>query len=166
MTPNPKENRVLALAPTTRGLGFAVLEGNTTLVDWGVKSLQGDKNTASLARTQDLINHYKPSILLLENDSTPDIRRAERVKTLNRQLSALASENNVLVMVLTRLHVRQMICPGKVGTKQEVAEALALKFPKELGNRLPPKRRLWTSLDYRMAIFDAVALTVAFRTHR
>ena len=32
----PKHFRILAIAPSTRGFGFAVLEGQDTLVDWGV----------------------------------------------------------------------------------------------------------------------------------
>jgi len=52
------------------------------------------------------------------------------------------------------------------GTKQEMAELLAKKFPDELASRLPPKRKPWKSEDKRMDIFDAVALAVAFRMER
>jgi hypothetical protein len=48
------------------------------------------------------------------------------------------------------------------GTKFAVAQALAGKFPAELGKRLPPKRRPWMSEDPRMDIFDAVGLAMAF----
>ena len=40
-----KHFRILAIAPSSRGFGFAVLEGQEKLVDWGVKSIKGDKNT-------------------------------------------------------------------------------------------------------------------------
>jgi len=46
------------------------------------------------------------------------------------------------------------------GTKHALAEILAARFPEELGCRLPPKRRPWMSEDYRMDIFDAVALAL------
>ncbi|MEI6076398.1 MAG: hypothetical protein WCS94_12525 [Verrucomicrobiota bacterium] len=51
------------------------------------------------------------------------------------------------------------------GTKQELAELLARRFPDELASRLPPKRKVWMNPDDRMDIFDAVALAVAFN-HR
>ena len=44
-----------------------------------------------------------------------------------------------------------------------MAEMLAQKYPVELAAKLPPKRRAWESEDYRMDIFDAMALAVAFR---
>ena len=51
-------------------------------------------------------------------------------------------------------------------TKHALAVLLAARFPKELQTRLPPKRRPWMSEDYRMGIFDAVALAVAFQSTR
>jgi hypothetical protein len=49
------------------------------------------------------------------------------------------------------------------GTKHALAEIIAERFPKELGFRLPPKRRAWMSEDSRMDIFDAVALALMVR---
>jgi hypothetical protein len=49
------------------------------------------------------------------------------------------------------------------GTKHALAEILSERFPEELGSRLPPKRRAWMSEDYRMGIFDAVALILMLR---
>jgi hypothetical protein len=40
---------------------------------------------------------------------------------------------------------------------------IATRFPDELGSRVPPKRKAWTSQNARMDIFDAVGLVVAFR---
>ena len=52
------------------------------------------------------------------------------------------------------------------GTKHALAELLAKRFPNELGFRLPPKRRPWMSEDYRMDIFAAISLALAFRLTR
>jgi len=43
-----KDIRVLAIDPSTRGFGFAVLEGPDRLIDWGVKETKVDKNRRSL----------------------------------------------------------------------------------------------------------------------
>ena len=48
------------------------------------------------------------------------------------------------------------------GTKHEMAEFLAQKYPVELAAKLPPKRRAWENEDGRMDMFDAVGLAVAF----
>ena len=43
-----KDIRVLAIDPSTRGFGFAVLEGPERLIDWGVKETKIDKNKRTL----------------------------------------------------------------------------------------------------------------------
>ena len=62
-----KQIRVLAIAPSTRGVGFAILEGQGTLVDWGVKSVSGDKNIQSLAKVEELIALYRPGVVALQD---------------------------------------------------------------------------------------------------
>jgi hypothetical protein len=56
--------------------------------------------------------------------------------------------------------VEQLFLGDQKGTKHDVAKVLAQKFPEELGDRLPPKRKPWMSEDYRMDIFGAVALGI------
>jgi hypothetical protein len=51
----PKHPRILAVAPSTRGFGFAVLEGQGTLVDWGVKLVTGDKNDGAIRKVKEMI---------------------------------------------------------------------------------------------------------------
>lgn len=158
-----KHLRILAIAPSTRGFGFAVLEGPAKLVDWGVKTASGNKNTESLAKVDELLAHYQPTALVLENHAAPDTRRSSRIRTLGTRLRTLAKRREVKVKMLTRTRVRQVFFSDGEGTKQALAEILAKRFPAELGSRLPPKRRPWMSQDYRMDIFDAVALALAFQ---
>jgi hypothetical protein len=54
---------------------------------------------------------------------------------------------------------------GFESNKYEVALALAKQFP-ALASRLPPKRKIWQSEDYRMGIFDAATVGVAYFTRR
>jgi len=49
--------------------------------------------------------------------------------------------------------------------KYEIACAVAERLP-ELASKLPPKRKIWQSEDYRMSIFDATAVGVAYFTRR
>jgi hypothetical protein len=55
--------------------------------------------------------------------------------------------------------------PGHERNKDEIASVLGERFP-ELAPRVPPRRRAWQSEDYRMSIFDAAALGVAYFDRR
>jgi glucan phosphorylase len=50
---------------------------------------------------------------------------------------------------------------GNARNKYTIASTLAQRFP-ELAAKLPPKRKIWLCEDYRMSIFDAAALGVAY----
>ncbi len=154
--------RILAIAPSTRGFGFAVLEAPAKLVDWGVKTVsKRDKNADSLVKADALMAHYLPTVLVLENHAAPDVRRSARIHTLYTDLAALAKRRKIKLKLLTRTKVRrQLLGDDAPGTKQTLAEALAERFPNDLGSRVPRKRRLWTSEAYGMGIFDALALGV------
>jgi len=159
--------RILAIAPSSRGFGFALFEGQGTLVDWGVKSVQGDKNAQCLAKVKDMIAHYQPGVVVLENTSVKNSRRSPRIRNLTRRIIALAASCNVGVRVFSRKQVRKdFFADGGEGTKYALAEKIAKRFPEELGFRLPPKRRAWESEDSRMDIFDAVAIALAFNAQR
>ena len=63
--------RILAIAPTTRGFGFAVLDGNETLVDWGVRRIDGKiKNTWSLAMVEKLVARFVTACLRAKEDQS------------------------------------------------------------------------------------------------
>jgi Holliday junction resolvasome RuvABC endonuclease subunit len=158
--------RVLAIAPSTRGFGFALLEGLNTLADWGVKTVHGDKNTKSLAKVNELITHYQPDVVVLEDSSSKHSRRSGRIRALSRKIAAVAARRKVSVALFSPEQVRQVFFAEGKGTKYAIAKILANRFPDELGSRLPPKRRPWMSEDYRMNIFDAVALALMLRLKR
>jgi Holliday junction resolvasome RuvABC endonuclease subunit len=165
MSHTNRENiRILAVAPSSRGFGFAVLEGRETLVDWGVKSVTGDKNTQSLARVEGLITHYHPEVMVLQETAT--IRRSARIRELGQRIVVLAGSHNLRVVLVSREQVRRVFFDKGHGTKQALAEIVATRFPEELGARVPPKRQPWMSEDYRMDIFDAVSLALTFRHFR
>ncbi len=158
-----KQTRILAIAPSTRGFGFAVLEEDK-LVDWGGKPVKKeDKNKQSLAKVEKLLTHYTPTVLVLEDAAAPGSRRAKRIRTLSARIVTLAKRHHVKVRLLTRAQVRRVFFADEQGTKHKLATLLAERFPEELGSRLPPKRKPWMSQDSRMDMFDAVALALALR---
>jgi Holliday junction resolvasome RuvABC endonuclease subunit len=159
-----KDIRVLAIDPSTRGFGFVVLEGPSCLIDWGVKETKIDKNTRALKLISELIEQYEPSVLILEDYAGKGSRRCRRVAELIEEISKLALRRKVKVRSFSRADVKQAFAESGATTKQEIAIGIAKRFP-ELSPRLPRFRKPWMSEDYRMSIFDAVALALTFFFH-
>jgi hypothetical protein len=157
-----KTVRILAVAPLSRGLGYAVMEGPARLVACGNKAILRDKNAGSLAWVKKFIQFYQPEALVLPDVNAADTRRAARIKMLHRHIVALAGKQQLKVRLISVTRVRKQLVGDATATKFAVAQTLAEKFPVELGTRLPPKRRSWISEDPRMDIFDAVGLAAVF----
>jgi hypothetical protein len=159
----PKQFRILAVALSARGFGFVVMEGQKTIIECGGRVADGDKNAQSLAKMKKLLNFYWPGVLVLQDVEAKGSRRAPRIKTLNREIKAVAEKQKIAVKLISGKQLRGLLLGDPKGTKQEMAEKLAKDFPDELASRLPPKRKPWQSEDGRMDIFDAMALAVVFR---
>jgi hypothetical protein len=93
-------------------------------------------------------------------------RSSARVQALTREIAAMAKGEHIKVGRYSRKQLNLALISNVSGTKHALAEYLAARFPEELSFRLPPKRRLWMNKDYRMGIFDAVALAHYFLRSR
>src|SRR6266550_9395100 len=162
---NEKNLRIIAITPSTRGFGFAVLESET-LVDWGVKTVKESKNRQSLVKVEEMMAHYRPGGIVLEDHSAKGSRRSPRIRALGERIIAIATRQKVTVTQFSREQVRRAFVPDGRGTKDAVAEILAKRFKEELGSRLPEKSRPWMSEAYQMGIFDAVALALTIRARK
>jgi Holliday junction resolvasome RuvABC endonuclease subunit len=167
-TIHPKQFRILAIAPVQRGFGFAVLEGQDTLVNWGVKIVQGkgNKNAKSLAKLEELIAHYQPGTLVLEDASAKGSLRHPRIRRLVPQIIKVAATRKVDVTLFSREQMIKALVPDGKRTKHDLAGVVANQFPEQLGSKLPPKRTAAMREQYQMCIFDAVELAVVFRLSR
>jgi Holliday junction resolvasome RuvABC endonuclease subunit len=156
--------RLLAIALTSRGLGYAVLEGEKSLIESSHTSVRKeDKNKQCLTKVEKLAAFYRPDALVLLDVMAKGSRRAPRIKRLHRSIIGLARKQKIKTEFVSGRQIRGLLLGDAKGRKHEVAEMLAKDFPDELASRLPPMRRAWESADSRMDIFDAVALAVAFR---
>jgi Holliday junction resolvasome RuvABC endonuclease subunit len=162
MKNNPhKQIRIMAITPSSRGFGFAVLDTPQTLVEWRSTAIKGkNKNTEALSKAEKVLAHHMPDILILQDHSVASSRRSKRVKALNKRIIACAGARKVKVKLFTHEQIRQTFFGEVKGTKQALAEILAKRFPEELEHLLPPTRRAWMSEDARMDTFDAVALVL------
>ena len=153
------EKLVLAAFPSTKGFGYAVFEGQNSLIDWGVKSALGaQKNRESLQKMRELLTFYHPDVVVLEDYEGQGSRRARRIEILINLITAHAEREGMRTASFCRAEMRA--CFG-LTAKREIAEAIVRDFP-ELEPRLPPVRKIWMSEDRRMNIFDATALAITF----
>jgi Holliday junction resolvasome RuvABC endonuclease subunit len=157
----PVEKRVLAIDPSTRGFGYAVFEGPDQLIDWGVKETKTEKNKSALKHVAELLDRYQPSVIVVEDYAAKGSRRCPRIQKLINDTSKLASKRKVKVRSFSRAKVKQAFFESGARNKYEIAAAIGKRFP-ELAPRLPRFRKPWMSEDYRMSIFDAVALALTF----
>jgi hypothetical protein len=162
---HPKQFRILAIAPVTRGFGFAVLEGQDTLVNWGVKTVKGkgNKNAKLLPKVEELIARYQPGVLVLEDASAKGSLRHTRIRRLAPQIVKVAETCKVDVKLFSREHMLKILVPDGQRTKHDLAKVVAGQFPVQLGYKLPPKRTAAMREHYQMGIFDAVMVAMVFR---
>ena len=163
MSKSPTDpTRIFAVDPTTKGFGYAVFETPFHLVDWGLAHVSGEKESGAVARFEELLDQYRPDIVILEDPAAPGSRRRPRVQTLLERLRDSARERSIAVHLIPRLAVIECFSsPEKRATKFSITENLAETFP-ELAVKVPRRRKAWQSEDERMATFDALALAVTY----
>ena len=160
-----KQIRVLAIALTARGFGYCVME-NDVMLECGNKRVKGDKNSQAVSKIEKLLKRFVPGVLVLQDVNALGSRRAPRIKALHQQIIELAGKQKLKVALLSGNLLRDALLGDARGTKHEMAEMLAKKYPVELAVKLPPKRRPWENEDARMDIFDAVALAAAYQIRK
>jgi Holliday junction resolvasome RuvABC endonuclease subunit len=161
MNQNSQRVRILGAAFSTRGFGYAVLEGDA-LIDFGRKRIYGDKNKGALAGLKQVLERNQPDLLVLPDaHHAKGTERVPRIKTLQRAVMTVAKQRKIKAVKIAGTELRSALLGNAAGTKQEMAELLAKQFPDELASLLPSKRKLWENEDPRMDIFDAVGLVVA-----
>src|SRR6202035_184767 len=97
-----KDMRVLAIDPSTRGFGFAILEGPERLIDWGVKETKTDKKKKSLKLIDDLVDRYQPNVIVVEDYAGKGSRRCRRIQELINDISKLAAKRKIRVRSFSR----------------------------------------------------------------
>ncbi len=153
---------VLAIYPITRGVAFVLMKSPLAPIDWGVKGAPGrDKNARVLKTVAALIDLHQPDVILLEDPTSPRLRRAPRIERLTRAIESLARDQQIEVHRFARLTVQQCFAQFGARTRYEIAATIATRIP-AFERFLPPKRKLWMSEDARMGIFRAAALALTY----
>jgi len=150
-----KRISVLAIDPTSKGFGFAVMEADLFLVDYGLARVWTRRLRDFVDKSYSVVEKHSPVVIVL-----PRVDSAKKRQRTRAKLSALVGHlrfHHHTVVMLPREIVRKTFEPAE--TKHDIALAIANAFP-ELASRLPRRRRPWMSEDESMNVFDAVALAL------
>jgi crossover junction endodeoxyribonuclease RuvC len=160
-----KKNRILAIDPGTREMGVAVLE-NGGLLYSAVEIFRKlpsreerlKQGRAAVAR---LIHDFRPSVLAVEKTFIGKSRNAALLNVFADEIAALGRRRGIAVRAFAPNTVKKVVAGHGWARKEEVAQAVARKFPK-LKAYLPPDRNWKRRRQFNM--FDAVALAIACST--
>ncbi len=158
------EKRVIALDVRSRNFGFVVFEGANEILDWGVRSFRSGANAVKVPAREKLLallDEFTPSaVVIRERAAGRSTKKPQLLSIIERQ----ARSRRIPVRFITPRDVNRAFV-GFESNKYEVASVLAKQFP-TLASKLPPMRKCWQSEDYRMSIFDAAAVGVAYFARR
>jgi len=160
MTASPLlQGLVMAVHPYSRGFGWVLFEGPIAPADWGIVDIKKDKNARCLARIEQIVSRYEPSVLVLEQFDRRPARRSVRIKELCAAIVHLCANRGIEHCVYNRGVIRMCFVSIGARTRYEIAKAVALHIH-AFRRRLPPTRRSWQSEDSRLSLFDAAALAM------
>lgn len=160
-------DRALAIHPTCRGFGYAVLElAKDELIDWGVRQVvPSEMEQRSLPKIAALIEKFAPSIVIVEDTRHPRCRRRGRGRALVDGIIEVAETMKIAVGRVPRVSVREDYRELGAKNKDAMARLIVARFP-ELRPVLPPRRKMWMPQNERMTIFDSVAFATVFNEQR
>lgn len=165
MSTSPRSTRILALDPGTKEIGFALLIGDT-LVRYGVRNIKkrlvkirSKRNVAGI----DLINNYKPNVVILGKLTHPERKKNPILNNLTNQIKRFALRQGIKVQEIDLAAARNLLIKDRRPTKMNVAVLISAIYP-ELSPYLPQKGRiLWTHKNiYWMNMFDALTLVLVY----
>lgn len=141
--------RVIGITSTSHGFAYAVLEGPTRLVDWGVYRLHSGHDAVISAFDRALVKN-RPLFVALD-------RILSARKRLRGRLFVEAVERAALARRIMILDTDSRKATGEEKpTRWRIAAEMARRFP-EVAHKLPKPRKPWQSEDDRMGLFLALA---------
>jgi hypothetical protein len=126
-----------------------------------LKQIKKEKKGRSITLVGELIEHYDPDMVVVEDWVGKGSRRCARIGNLIRAIMVLATMHGIPSRCYSRDRVREAFSTQHAWTKRQIAAAVATQLP-ELKLRLPRFRKPWMTEDERMAIFNAAAFALTF----
>jgi hypothetical protein len=159
--------KILAIDLRHRRFGYAVFEGHRVLLDSGLRFYRavGEVEAAmATKRLAALLKSFSPSAIVIKRERWDRAQTSLHIRSLVEVMIQGASANSVPICLIAHEDVKKTFRNLGCETRDQTAAALARIFP-ELVWRVPPKRRAWQSEHPRMAMFDAIALGLAYWQH-
>ena len=158
--------RTLAIDPSTREIGHAILEANDLLY-FGVHTLRHRTSTRRLLAdgqrvVADLITRFDPHLLVIAKADDAKSKRSARLHGVVVEIQRCAHQHGVRVAAYAPTTVKKTITGNGAATKREVAETLVRWYP-YLAKYLRTDRR--TREHYWEHMFAAVALGLTGSEH-
>lgn len=154
---NKSKNIVFSIYPNANGFGYVYLENARKLLDFGTTRVNPINNIVMLGRIKKLFNYFKPTVVIALDPDGKTSRTGRRVKELLRKIVAYCEQSHIPITKISRDQIKDVFGQFGASTKYEISQLLITEF-KELELKLPKKRKVWTSEDRNMAIFDALSL--------
>src|SRR5258708_36307691 len=125
-----RPTRILAIDPTTKGFGYAILDLPLHLIAWGMAHVKGEKRSGAIVRFEALLDQFRPDAVVLEDTTAQGSRRYPRVSDLLERLGRIAPERGLEVQTVSRLAVIAYFS-SKDGhaTKHAIATTLPSAYP-------------------------------------
>jgi hypothetical protein len=153
--------RLLALDLHAQRFGFAVLEGPSRLLNWGVRGYARIENgKVLLGSISPLLTMFEPELVTIGDPSDWNLQRRLGANAALAVIQREADWRSLSFHQITRKQVKEVFAPLRSQTKYEIATAVTLLFP-ELVWKLPPVRKVWESENYALPIFDAASIGIA-----
>ena len=147
---------IVAVDPTSYGLAHVFFEDGR-LLDWATFRRNGDGDERAILDR--ILEGSAADVLVLEDPRAPGCRRYPRVRVLLEMLATHAMKRGFRVQIVAREDVREAWRARGARNKQQVAAAIAERFP-ELRPFVPPPRKNTMREDDRINLFDATSLAL------
>ena len=150
--------RILAIDVKSRLLGVAVFEPPVGLLDWGKRAVSADSCGTYVTQ---LLRRYVISAVVVRELKSGERRDTVRARKGLHAIRMIARRHSIPVVALSGSRVRRFFRDYERYTRYEIARFLAVIFP-YLTWALPRARMFYEPENRRMALFDSVALGLAF----
>lgn len=151
-------HRILAIELRYRRFGFAVFGASKQLLDAGARSFKSSSEIVAPLRP--IISIFRPSMIVFKLASHNDQRyRPGMIPTVECMRNE-AERQSIPVECITITWVQDAL-DTHPKTKAQIAAFVAHAFP-NLSHTLPPVRKPWVPERWSMAVFDAIALGLAY----
>lgn len=151
---------VLSIYITADGFAFVLFEGAALPLDWGATRQKPlGKNARSFEKLVDLIERFRPDVIVLEKIVAAATHHSPRQVKLAIMLETYLEGLGIPFFRYSRDDIKRAFAHLPSTSKDAIAEAISKMVP-ALFRFVPPKRKPWEGQNKRMALFDAAALAL------